>query len=224
MSPWEKEVIAQERGMRAPNHPRGWDLVGKGPVVFVGSSIWNLWRDLLKHMAPIPTVNSAFGGSRTWEVLEFMDRNVLPYRPRLIVYYCGSNDVNHHSRARTSEQEAARAIRNNFAAFVQRVHAALPECRIIFASIIRAPEKQKRWSLVDLANRLVEEYCSSQRLCRYLDLHTALEDRRGRPRMELYVEDKLHYRREAYASFREVVRPAVEAALKEAAAPPPSRL
>ena len=64
------------------------------PVLFVGSSIFNQWTEVPAHMAPLPAINRAFGGSRTWEVLHYIEDAVLRYRPRLVVYYCGSNDVN----------------------------------------------------------------------------------------------------------------------------------
>src|SRR5262245_12141591 len=66
----------------------------KDAILFIGSSIFRQWTNVREHMAPLPVFNRAFGGSRTWEVLHYMDRIVLPYRPRIIVYYTGSNDVN----------------------------------------------------------------------------------------------------------------------------------
>src|SRR5689334_19572237 len=65
----------------------------RGAILFIGSSIFREWADLEKQMAPLPVLNRAFGGSRTWEVVYYADRIVLPYRPRIIVYYCGSNDI-----------------------------------------------------------------------------------------------------------------------------------
>ena len=63
-------------------------------ILFIGSSIFRQWTNVKEQMAPLPVFNRAFGGSRTWEVLHYMDKIVLPYRPRIIVYYTGSNDVN----------------------------------------------------------------------------------------------------------------------------------
>jgi hypothetical protein len=65
----------------------------EGAILFIGSSIFVEWKDLRMQMAPLPVINRAFGGAQTWEVLHYMDRIVLPYKPKIIVYYCGSNDV-----------------------------------------------------------------------------------------------------------------------------------
>ena len=42
--------------------PRAQD---KGPIVFVGSSIFHRWTELQQHMAPLPVVNIAFDGAVT---------------------------------------------------------------------------------------------------------------------------------------------------------------
>src|SRR5687767_6833387 len=88
----------------------------QGGILFIGSSIFRQWADLEADMAPLPAFNRAFGGSRTWEVLHYMDEIVLPYKPRVIVYYCGSNDVN--------AGESAAAIAGRFQEFVARVEQA----------------------------------------------------------------------------------------------------
>src|SRR6266581_4269905 len=118
----------------------------QGAILFIGSSIFRLWADLKTQMAPLPVFNRAFGGSRTWEVLHHMNQVVLPYEPRIIVYYCGSNDVN--------AGEQAEPIFSRFREFVERVHERLPATRVYYVSINRAPQKRDRWEIVDAANAL----------------------------------------------------------------------
>jgi hypothetical protein len=84
-------------------------------ILFIGSSIFRQWSGLTAHMAPLPVFNRSFGGSQTHEILHYMDRIVLPYSPAIIVYYCGSNDINAGASAET--------IAANYRAFVERVHA-----------------------------------------------------------------------------------------------------
>src|SRR5713226_9878726 len=62
-------------------------------ILFIGSSIFRLWTGLSEQMAPLPVFNRAFGGSVTQDILDRTEQLVLPYKPRIIVYYCGSNDV-----------------------------------------------------------------------------------------------------------------------------------
>jgi lysophospholipase L1-like esterase len=168
-------------------------------ILFIGSSIFREWEHLKEQMDPLPVFNRAFGGSRTADIIYYMDRIVLPYEPKIIVYYCGSNDINAGVKAD--------AISRRFREFVQRVHAKLPDTRIFFVSINRAPQKQDRWDIVDKANRQVRAYCLPDRRLGFIDVNPALFDRDGNPRLELYQEDKLHLRPQAYTEFAAIIKP-----------------
>jgi len=180
----------------------------QGAILFIGSSIFREWTDLEKQMAPLPVFNRAFGGSRTFEVLHYADRIVLPYKPRIIVYYCGSNDVG--SGASAAEVAA------NFKAFADKVAGKLPDTRILFVSINKAPEKQYAWNVVDEANVRIRDYAKRDKRLGFIDVNPALFDAAGKPRFELYREDELHFRPAAYVEFTKIIRPVVEKAWAEA--------
>ena len=170
-----------------------------GGVLFTGSSIFRFWESLCADMAPLPILNRAFGGARTWEVLHYMDRIVLPYRPRIIVYYCGSNDVEAGARAEE--------ISERFQRFAERAVDELPDIRLFFVSINQAPQKLENWHVIGAANALAEEYCRSRPGFGFIDVNPALFDVHGRPRYELYREDGLHLKPEAYREFTRIVKP-----------------
>lgn len=173
-------------------------------ILFIGSSIFRQWTSVVEDMSPLPVFNRAFGGSRTADILAHMHRIVLPYEPKVIVYYCGSNDIN-------AEIKPAE-IASNFQTFVKRVHASLPETKVLYVSINRAPQKRDRWADVDAANRMIEEYTKSDARLKFVDVNPALFDAKGEPRMELYRADRLHFKVPAYREFTKIIRPAVEAA------------
>ncbi|NBO65044.1 MAG: hypothetical protein EBU88_09415 [Acidobacteria bacterium] len=202
---YTEEIEAFEKSDREMPPPTG-------SILFVGSSIFRLWKGLAAQMAPLPVFNRAFGGSRTHEILAYLDRIVLPYRPRLIVYYCGSNDIN----ANVSPVQIAA----NFKEFVVRVQSQLPDTRIVFVSINKAPQKRDRWSQVDEANRLVSEYCTARKGLLYVDVNPALFDSSGEPRMELYLPDNLHFRDQAYLELADRIKPTLDSIWKEVAAEP----
>src|SRR5438094_450922 len=64
-----------------------------GGIVFVGSSVFHRWTSLVSQMAPLPIINLAFDGSQTTDMLRVIDSRVIPLRPKVIAYYCGSNDI-----------------------------------------------------------------------------------------------------------------------------------
>ncbi len=176
-------------------------------ILFVGSSIFRQWKSLAEDMAPLPVFNRAFGGSRTEEVLYYMDRIVLPYRPRIIVYYCGSNDIN--------ASLAPEGIFGRFRTFAERVARALPETRLFYVSINRAPQKKNRWAQVDQVNAMVREYCEGTDRVDFIDVNPVLFDGEGNPRMELYLSDRLHFQGQAYREFTRVIRPVLENSWQE---------
>ena len=171
----------------------------KDGILFIGSSIFRLWTKLPAQMAPLPVYNRAFGGSLTTDQLFYMDKIVLPYEPRIIVYYCGSNDVN-------AERKAGE-IFDGFRVFAERVHAKLPQTRIFYVSINRAPQKKEKWAVVDAANKLARDYCAKNQELAYIDVNPALFDRNGKPRIELYQPDKLHFKEPAYDGFTAIIKP-----------------
>jgi lysophospholipase L1-like esterase len=170
-----------------------------GGIVFVGSSIFHRWTNLTTQMAPLPIVNRAFDGAQTEDMLRGFQSFVLPYRPRVIVYYCGSNDVD--------AGDPAEAIVDRIQQFVRRVATALPDTQVIFVSINRAPEKKERWDVVDLVNRRIEADAATTPRLEYVDVNPVLFNPDGTPRAELYLPDQLHLRPPAYEEFTRVLKP-----------------
>ena len=192
-----------------------------GGILFVGSSIFREWRearDFDADFAPLPVLNRAFGGSQTDDLLDdaVLEAVVFPHRPRVIVYYCGSNDLNWGV--------PPERIRDNFACFHRAVRARLGSARdpvrILFVSINRAPQKRPVWRQLDAANALVAAHCAATPNLAFVDVNPRLfesgdasgEDFRAR----LFRDDGLHFRPEAYDEFLPDVREAVEKAWNEA--------
>lgn len=176
----------------------------KQAIEFVGSSIFRQWKNLKEQMAPLPVFNRAFGGSRTGDQLTHMDKVVLPYEPRIIVYYCGSNDIN--------AGDQPREIFLRFRQFSDRVSERLPATAIYYVSINRAPQKKARWSAVDSTNAFVKEFCESTKRRFFIDVNPMLFDAAGNPRLELFRDDLLHFRDAAYEEFTKVIKPVLERA------------
>jgi len=177
----------------------------KDAILFIGSSIFRQWEQLGPQMAPLPVFNRAFGGSHTWEVLHYVDQIVIPYQPRFVVYYCGSNDVN-------AKQDAA-GITTRTQAFFERVHQALPSTILFYVDIQKAPDKRANWGVVDSTNAAMSRYAKTRSTwVRTIDLNPVLFDAQGQIRGELFRPDSLHFVPPAYTEFTAVIKPALEKA------------
>jgi CubicO group peptidase (beta-lactamase class C family)/lysophospholipase L1-like esterase len=170
-----------------------------GGILFVGSSIFRQWTNAAEMMAPLPVLNRAFGGSRTGDQLARFDQVVTPYAPVIIVYYCGSNDL--------KADEGPDAIFERFKAFSERARHAFPEVRVVFVSSMRSPDRVAKWERVDQYNGLVRAYCTATPRHTFIDINPVLVDSDGKPRLELYQEDKLHFHPPAYVELAAILKP-----------------
>lgn len=170
-------------------------------IVFVGSSIFAFWSRLNEHMAPLPVLNRAIPGTVTQDMLNGIEQMVFRYRPRIVVYYCGSNDV--------SIGEDEESIVERTQRFTRRLHQKLPNTFFYYTAIQKAPEKRARWNVVDAVNRDMERFCRSTGHTGFIDLNPVLFGPRGQIRDELFLPDRLHFRPDssAYSEFAGVVKP-----------------
>jgi len=124
-------------------------------------------------MAPLPVANIAFDGAQTDDWNRLIDSRVIPLKPKVVAYYCGSNDVD----AGDSAVRIVARIRT----FIDRVTKALPDTRVVFVSVNRAPEKRDRWDVVDDINRQIQKYAEKNPRVRYVDVNPALAAADGSP-------------------------------------------
>ena len=187
-----------------------------GGVLFVGSSSIRLWNDLETAFGPEPVVTRrGFGGSRLSDCVEWVDRLVLPYRPRLVVLYAGDNDI---AEGATPEQVAAR-----FDAFVDAVRAELPGTRIVYLSIKPSPLRAERLDAAREANMRIAERARVGSNLDFIDVFSPMLGPDGQPREELYAADRLHLNAAGYALWRSTIAAHLGADLAGSAAQAPSR-
>ena len=168
-------------------------------VVFVGSSSIVKWSSLEKDFPGVNVINRGFGGSELSDSVFFADRIVIPYRPRVVVVYAGDNDLN---AGKTPE-----AVFGDFKAFVAKVHARLPETRIVFIGIKPSPSRWKIHATGEKANALIAAECAKNKRLRFVDVWQPMLDAHGEPRRELFVADMLHMNAAGYAVWAPLVAP-----------------
>ena len=141
-----------------------WDRQNSFPqdaVLFVGSSSIRMWQSA-ECFPDLPLINRGFGGSHTSDVNHFAERIVLKYKPRVIVFYAGDNDI---EAGKTPQQ-----VFDDFQAFASLVHKQLPQTRIIYLPIKPSLARWSKWPRMQEANAHVEKLSKARqphRLCRY---------------------------------------------------------
>lgn len=204
-APWyEPEIAAFEAADEASQPP-------PGRALFIGSSSIRLWSSLAQDMAPVPVLNRGFGGSKTGDVLAAFDRIVAPYRPGLIVYYCGDNDLG-------DDNTDAYAAAHGFIAFVERARALWPQVEVFYIAIKASPARWHNWPAMNLANQIVRAYCAHTPGAVYLDTVAPTLGSDGKPDPRFFQPDGLHLNAEGYALWTAVIRPRVLVAWNHQAA------
>lgn len=191
-SKWEKEISAYEAADQK-NPPK------KGGIVFTGSSSIRLWKTLEKDFPHHNVLNRGFGGSQVSDAIQFVDRIVIPYEPRMVVMYAGGNDIN--------EGESPEQVASDFKVFTEKVRAKRPNTRILYISIAGNPARWKQVEKVKQANKLIEEYCSNTPGLAYIDTFSKMLGEDGMPRPEIFTKDNLHMNEKGYELWRDIVGP-----------------
>ncbi|MEO8494536.1 MAG: SGNH/GDSL hydrolase family protein [Planctomycetota bacterium] len=190
-SRWESAMQAFEK-QDAEQPPR------KNGIVFVGSSSIRKW-DLKKWFPDFNAINRGFGGSEVSDSLEFAERIVIKYEPRIVVVYAGDNDI--------ANDKSPQRVFNDFKQLVDLIHSKLPKTKIVYVGV---KPSIKRWALVDQvreANRLIAELASQDERLEFVDVDKPMLGPDGRPRKELFVEDGLHLSDEGYALWTALLKP-----------------
>lgn len=184
-----------------------WDRqnsVPRNAALFAGSSSIRLWNTA-ESFPQFPVINRGFGGAHISDVLFFMEKIVLPYRPAAIVFYAGDNDI--------ADGKSAEKVLADFRRFVERVRQALPETRIVFLPIKPSLARWNFWPEMKKANGLIETYCAGDERLFYADTAAPILAGGGKPGSELFLEDGLHLSAAGYRLWSEALKPALEKAL-----------
>jgi lysophospholipase L1-like esterase len=169
-------------------------------IVFIGASSivrWNLPEYFPELGAK--AINRGFGGSQSVDSVRYVNRIVVPYHPRIVVYYAGDNDV--------EANVPASEIAHQFELFDGKVHQALPQTKIIFISI---KPSIRRWKWIDTiksANAMVKAYCAKEKHLAFMDIEQKMLGTDGKPNPDLLVADGLHMTPAGYRIWTAALKP-----------------
>ena len=190
---WDPAIAKFEASDKASPPP-------KEGIVFIGASSivrWNLPEYFPELGAR--AINRGFGGSQSIDSTRYVDRIVVPYQPRIVVYYAGDNDV--------EAGVPASEIAHQFALFEAKVHAALQDTKIIYISI---KPSIRRWKWIDTirtSNALAKAYCLKTPNTTFMDIENQMLGADGQPNPELLVPDGLHMTPAGYQIWTAALKP-----------------
>ena len=174
------------------------DPPAENAFLFIGSSSIRLWQSLEEDMSPLKVINRGFGGAHTKHINRHKDKIVFPYKPKAIVFFCGTNDINGWN---TPEDVFA-----EFESFFNSVKERLPKTMVFAISIQPSPSRfdqrprQQKW------NESVRNLATKETNLVFVDVSPPMLSASDKPRPELYTEDLLHMNQEGYKIWTKLIR------------------
>jgi len=179
-----------------------------GSVICIGSSHMQLWKGVKEDLAPLTVHNYGIGGSRMTQAADlFIDNLAIPFKPRAVILYEGSNDIN----AGIKPEE----VLANFRKLHGKLHTALPEARLYVLGVVPSPGK--RFEKIDdlkKTNALLARECATQPWMKFIDVTSPLLGADGKPKEELFIPGNIHMLPAGYVVWKSVIAPVIVPAEK----------
>jgi lysophospholipase L1-like esterase len=159
----------------------------EGAIVLTGSSSIARWNGQAQAaLAPLTVIPRGFGGSVMHDVLHYLDRVALVYKPRAILIYEGDNDTG--AKPRIPDEQILGDLRQ----IIARVHQKLPQARIYVLSIKPSVLRRAIWPEAQKVNAAYREIAAKDPLVHYVDVATPLLNKDGSVMTDIFVADNLH--------------------------------
>jgi lysophospholipase L1-like esterase len=171
----------------------------KGALLFAGDSQFYRWKTIHEDLKGYTLINRGIDSFQLEHLIQYADRLVLPYEPRLIVLHVGGNDVH---TGKSPERVLA-----DFKTLVAKIRVKYPKVPIVFSSLTPGPGRWDEAPQRIATNRALRDYIATQPDLRFIDLWTAMLTSDGKPREDLWVADRVHPNHAGYLLRVELTRP-----------------
>ena len=175
---FEEAILAFEAEAKASIPP-------EGAILVTGSSSILRWSSMEADLAPLTVIPRGFGGSAMADVLHYVDRLIMPYKPRAVVIYEGDNDTGMFG-------VPPMKIAGELKQIIGTIHQALPETRIYVMSVKPSLARVENWDKAQETNDLYRQIVDSDDTVRYIDVATPFLRADGTVMDDIFVDDGLH--------------------------------
>lgn len=160
----------------------------KGEIVFYGASNFRMWTDMEEDLAPYPVQNHGFGGSTDKMLVEFADRILYPYEPKVVFFQTGSND---YVVIPGTDEEKISACMEYKKYMFETFHKMLPNAKFVVMSGLLLPGRSEYASLTQKINQELKSYCAEKDYMYFVDASEMTYDGKDY-RKELFISDGIH--------------------------------
>jgi hypothetical protein len=199
---WEKDIAKFEEADSIENYP-------DDAILFAGSSSIRLWSTLAEDMAPYPVIQRGFGGSHLYDLLVYADRIFNPHQCRAIVLFV-ANDISGSDQDK-SPQEVAKL----FKYLLKNIRKSHPDTPVFWIEVTPTSSRWTVWPEIQESTILIGNICEADKNAYSIKTDFAFLNESGRPRDELFVDDKLHLNEKGYAIWSDLIKKELNKVLGE---------
>ena len=172
-------------------------------VMLAGSSSIEFWTSSKEDLMPVVSYNHGIGGTtiEQWDE-KLNQRLVYPYKPKMVVYYVGINNV-------INSKEDAATIWTRLEKFFNDTHAALPETKVQYIMMNLIPGYKGYWNIINEVNAQVVEYQKTNKWLTLINPGTALLKANNEPNAAYFRTDGLHLSYYGYVVWGAIIKESI---------------
>lgn len=168
-----------------------------------GSSSMENWATSTEDMDPIVTFNHGIGGTTVEQWTDcLLERLVMPYSPKAVVYYVGVNNI-------INSGDSGEATAQKLVALFNKTHTFLPNAKIFYVLINKLPSYGHFQADFDVANNRALTYEAEHDYLTCIDAGAGLLKPNGKPHFGYFISDGLHMSKAGYVIWGGAVKKAI---------------
>jgi lysophospholipase L1-like esterase len=190
---WEPEITKFENLDKTESYP-------SDAVIFAGSSSIRLWTTLKDDMAPYHVIQRGYGGAKLSDYAVYADRILSPHPCQAIVFFI-ANDIMGTPQDKTPEE-----VKKLFLNLLKTFRKSHPSSPLFWIEITPTSSRWKVWPQITKANDLIRKECENHRNTYFINTSSAFLNEKGRPKDELFRDDKLHLNADGYKIWTGLIK------------------
>jgi hypothetical protein len=194
---WEDDIQKFEQLDKIQKYPQD-------AILFAGSSSIKIWTTLEIDMSPYPVIQRGYGGAKLSDFVVYADRIFAPHPCRAIVIFI-ANDIT-GSESDKSPKEVAALFRY----VLKTIRKSHPDTPVFWIAVTPTAARWSVWNEIQKANNRIKDICVHNSNTWFISTDFAFLDENGKPRTELFVEDKLHLNEKGYAIWTDIIKKELE--------------
>ena len=172
-------------------------------VMLAGSSSIEFWTTSKEDLNPIVSYNHGIGGTTIEEWTNSLNqRLVYPYKPKMVVYYVGINNV-------INSKQSASTIWTNLKKFFDDTHAALPDTKVQYILMNLIPGFTEYFETILAVNEQAVEYQKTNSWLTLINPGEALLKANGEPNAAYFRTDGLHLSYYGYVVWGGIIKESI---------------